>query len=110
VPLISGQVIRLLDTRLHPGRLKRHICVCPQRRLFLRINTEPHWPPHHRLHHDRNREILDWDSYVELHQLHRFPQAEIARATLIGRMSRSEARELAWSASRAPTSGTNSAV
>ena len=100
-------MLRILDQGVDPPGFKRHICICAERRLFLRINSHPRWQPHHLLRH-RVNPFLDWDSYVELRQLCRFRESDIRAALTradnpLGRLSRAEANELAWSVSRAET-------
>ena len=106
--LLPGHVIRVFDPNTTPPKPKRVICICPQRRLFLRINSNPLWPPQHRLDVSKNNAILDHDSYVELGKLWRFSESDLERAfrradAFIGRMSKLEALALAWSAQRAET-------
>jgi hypothetical protein len=101
-------VIRLRDSQTRPPQTKRHICICPTRRLFLRINTEDHWHPSHELAFSRNSQFLEYTSFVELRQLCRFSMAELRDALArpenpIGRLTTCEANALAWSAGRAET-------
>lgn len=93
-------VIRVWDRHTHPNKWKRHICVCPTKQLFLRINSDPIFPPHHFLPKVSNP-FLDHDSYVELQGLVRHFAYEIGRSEHLGRMSIHEARmlvEAAWKA------------
>jgi hypothetical protein len=106
--LLPGHVIRLRDSLTRPPQTKRHICICPERRLFLRINTEDHWHPSHTLDYAANSAFLDYTSFVELRQLCRFSirelQAALARPeNPLGRLTQPEALALAWSARRAET-------
>lgn len=106
--LLPGHVIKITDPwTAPPKQIKRHVCVCPERRLFLRINSSPLWPPFHRLSAVRNPGLIDWDSFVELRQLFRFPFDEVRRAITrqenpLGRMSEEEANALAWAARQSP--------
>lgn len=54
-----------------------------------------------------NPGLLDWDSYVELRQLVRFPHDDVKRAiaqpgSILGRLSPDEARAVAWTARQCP--------
>jgi hypothetical protein len=69
--LLCGHVIRLLDTDIMPTKIKRHICVYPRERLFLRLNTTALWRPHLRVRFAANANVFDHDSYVELRQVYR---------------------------------------
>lgn len=106
--LLAGHVVRISDRQTNPpNQIKRHLCVHPARRLFLRINTNSYWPTCHLLEVRNNPGILDWDSYVELHQLCRFGPDEVSRAlarhdAVLGRMSASEANAVAWAARHSP--------
>jgi hypothetical protein len=101
--LSAGLVIRIPDPRVRPkNKPKWHICVCPQRRLFLRINSSPLWQPYHAISAAKNA-FLDHDSHVELTALHFFTESELRQATAIGRMSKDEAQALAQAAQGAIT-------
>lgn len=101
--LISGSVIALPDPRVRPRkRLKWHICVCPDRRLFLRINSRPLWPPHHLIKASKNP-FLEHDSYVELTSLHFFTESELRGATKVGEMPSLERALVADAAQEAET-------
>lgn len=101
--LLAGLVIRVPDQRVNPrGKPKWHICVCPERRLFLRINSKPLWPPHHPILSSKNA-FLDHDSHVELTQLHFFAESELRKAERVGEMTQAEARLLAKAAQDAVT-------
>jgi len=95
-------VVRLWDRYTSPNKYKLHICVCDQRQLFLRINSDPAFPPVHPLS-QRNNPFLHHDSYVELQQLVRHMGEEIRAAERIGRISQSETRALIAAANEAPT-------
>jgi hypothetical protein len=76
--VVPGTVIAFADSYLG-GRQKWQVCVCPQRRLFLRINHRPIWRPHFLL----TRAEHPWlrrDSYVELRVLFRFDGRAVERA------------------------------
>lgn len=78
--LRPGTVIVIADPYLTPpGRQKWQICVCPRRRLFLRINSSPRWAPHYRLLRTENP-WLRRDSFVELRQLLTFERPLIDKA------------------------------
>lgn len=105
--LLTGHVIRITDRWTNPPQVKRHICIVPQRRLFLRINSQALWPPCHLLRAADNPGLLEWNSYVELRQLVRFFPDDVKRAVahpgaILGRLSPSEANALAWAARRCP--------
>jgi len=100
-------VIKLFDKQLRSPSWKLLICVCPRRRLFLRINSRPLWNPHHRLRQSENT-FLSWDSYVELRELVRVPPNELRQALArqenpIGMMDEREARATAFAAQQAST-------
>lgn len=101
--LFAGQVIRIPDPNVRPrNKPKWHICVCPARRFFLRINSSPQWQPWHPIE-SANNDFLDHDSYVELLELHHFTEAALGVAIEIGRMSASEMDALAAAAVRCAT-------
>jgi hypothetical protein len=100
--LMAGMVIRVPDPRTRPKKPKWHICVCPSRRLFLRINSSPLWRPFHQIHQADNG-WLDHDSHVELTQLHFFTESELKRAVKIGQMSAKEGDALSKAAQLATT-------
>jgi hypothetical protein len=87
-------VVRIYDRFTRPSKPKRHICVCDQRQLFLRINSEPIYHPHHKILLADNRPFLTHDSYVELQQLLRHVADDIVQAEYLGSMSMNEARKL----------------
>ena len=96
--LVPGLVIAIADGRVRPRhRRKWHICVSPEQRLFLRINSKPLWPPSHPIKAEQNS-FLEHDSYVELTTLHFFPESELRRATRVGQMSEIEQTNLAYAA------------
>jgi hypothetical protein len=105
--LIVGQVVEVFDQWTRPQKPKWHICVCPIRLLFLRINSQPIWQPAYPLLKALNP-FLDHDSYVELRQLLHFTPSEIATALQnpknpLGRLTRAQARDLATAARAAKT-------
>jgi hypothetical protein len=87
----AGDVLRVWDHLTHPPKTKRHICVSPEEQLFLRINSEPAFPPHALLRADQSS-FLEHDSYVELQQLHRLLAYHIEGAELLGRLSETQKR------------------
>lgn len=107
MPLRCRDVIKLFDKQLRSPNWKWLICVCPQRRLFLRINSQPFWRPHFKLRR-RDNQFLNWDSYVELRELVRVSVPDL-RQTLakpesrIGVITEAVARELAFAAQQAST-------
>ena len=106
--LVSGDVIQVFDRRTDPRKIKRNICICPRRRLFLRINSKPYWQPHHRLLAAESRSFLDEDSFVELRMLLTFSNSELDEALRrpgnpLGRLSRDQAKGLAFAARKAET-------
>jgi hypothetical protein len=99
--LRAGLVIAVPDPKVQPrNRRKWHICVCPEARLFLRINSKPLWPPWHFLQAGDNA-FLRHDSYVELTELHFFADGHTAAE--IGQLTANEARKLAEAARWAVT-------
>jgi len=101
--LTIGMVIVVADQRVRPrGKPKWHLCVCPERRLFLRINSRPLWPPWHFIEADKNP-FLDHDSFVELTALHFFAESELRAARKIGEMPTGEQIEVALAAQSAET-------
>jgi hypothetical protein len=84
--LVPGDVIRLWDRFTRPAKEKRHLCVCPEKRLFLGINSRPTFPPHLLLRVEETS-FLDHDSYLQLQQLARHYQAEIDAADYLGRVT-----------------------
>ncbi len=106
--LRPGHVIRLLDEGTRPEKIKRHICVCPERRLFLRINSQPLYRPHHEIDEHTCPGIVDHKSYVELRALYRHSRMSLQRDWArpdnpIGIISGSVAYAIATAADRADT-------
>ena len=97
------EVVRIFDRFTRPNKAKRHICICDQLQLFLRINSESIYPPAHRILRANNSSFLTHDSYVELTQLVRHVADDIARAEHLGTMSMNEARKLVAAAEKAVT-------
>lgn len=105
--LYPGDVIRIFDPTVTPPKPKRVICVCPDRRLFLRINTRPLWRPHLLLRQTENA-FLEHDSYLELNQLLLFTRSTIEqavanRANLLGEVSNGVVVQIVRAAWRAKT-------
>ena len=101
--LSRGLVIVVPDPRVRPkNRLKWHICVSPERRLFLRINSKPKWAPYHFIRAAKNP-FLERDSYVELISLFFFSESELRAAKRIGEMPPPEQLALADAAQEAVT-------
>ena len=101
--LEPGLVIALPDPRTRPkNKQKWHICVCPEKRLFLRINSKPLWPPWHLLPAARNV-FLNHNSYVELASLHFFTESELRRAKKVGALTGPQQLALADTALTAET-------
>jgi hypothetical protein len=78
------------------------ICVAPERQLFLRINSEPKFKPHHLLRQNEST-FLDHDSYVELRQLIRLYAHDMQQCEILGRLSETQARSLVIVASGCAT-------
>jgi hypothetical protein len=95
-------VLRIWDRHTSPNKLKRHICICPARQLFLRVNSRPLFKPNHLLRKAHNS-FLDYDSYVELQQLIRHFAYEIQEAEYLGHLGTSEAQLLCASVRDAVT-------
>jgi len=89
----SGDVIRVWDHLTRPPKLKWHVCVCPEKLLFFRINSRPYFPPH-LLIRASEAEFLDHDSYVELGQLIQLRVDPVERAELLGFLSREQKRSI----------------
>ena len=104
----AGDVIRIFDRETERPQHKRHICICIQRRLLLRINTDSYWKPRHRILLKDNPVILDYDSWVELRQLYKAPVSDWQDAQRradnpLGRLSPMEATKIAVAARAAAT-------
>jgi len=96
-----GSVYATPDPYVTPrNRIKWHICICPRAKLFLRINSNPVWPPWHMLD-EATSTFLDHDSYVELAQLHFLPDAHESEE--IGSLTLTEVAALAMAAMEVPT-------
>lgn len=85
----AGDVVRVWDRLVRPPNFKIHICVWPERQLFLRINSEANWPPHLLLK-ARDSSFLNHDSYVELQQFISLRLTDIDEAELLGHLSREQ--------------------
>ena len=96
-------VIRIFDRFTRPNKVKRHLCVCDQLQLFLRINSEAIYPPCHPLLQADNPSFLTHDSFVELQQLVRHVADDIAEAQYLGAMNMNEARKVVAAAEQAET-------
>jgi hypothetical protein len=93
---VARDVVRAWDPHTDPPKWKWHICVCPRRRLFLRINSEAIFRPCHPIARSLN-DFLEHDSYVELQSMVRLT----GRTEHLGRMSLAQARglvEAVWEA------------
>jgi hypothetical protein len=95
-------VLRIWDLYTSPNKPKLHICVCDERQLFLRINSEAVFPPTHPLS-KKNNPFLHHDSHVELQQLVRHMSYEVSRAEHVGKLSRDEAIALVEAVQQART-------
>ncbi|MFC3691301.1 hypothetical protein [Chenggangzhangella methanolivorans] len=104
--LRPGDVVRIWDRSTTPEKVKRHICVCPEAQLFLRINSKAYWPPYHVLYADEC-DFLDHDSYVELQQLWHHVRSEVRSVEIIGRLTSRQTDALCESAAAAPTLNAN---
>jgi hypothetical protein len=96
-------VIRIFDRFTRPNKPKLHLCVCDERQLFLRINSEAIFPPCHPISRADNRSFLTHDSFIELQQLVRHVADDIAQAEYLGVMSLNEARKVVAAAELAET-------
>lgn len=88
-----GDVVRVWDRGTRPPKHKRLICICPERRMFFRINSRALFPPHLLLRAD-GADFLDHDSYVELQQLLKPFELELEQAELLGRLTPTHVRLL----------------
>lgn len=86
-------VLRIYDRFTSPNKPKLHICVCPDKQLFLRINSDPVFQPAHPIAKAKNV-FLDHNSYVELRYLVYHYNDDIRDAEHLGRMSKPEAKAL----------------
>jgi hypothetical protein len=99
MPLRPGDVIRVLDRQTNPSKFKRLICIAPEKQLFLRINSEPKFRPHHPIL-EIESDFLEHDSYVELRQLIRPYAYDIQQAEPLGRLSPEQAASLVEAANQ----------
>lgn len=68
-----GDVVRAHDHTLRAPKAKRLICVCPERSLFLRINSAAHFPPHLAIQ-PAECDFIEHLSYIELaHMVYAHP-------------------------------------
>ena len=81
------------DHTTHPPKPKRHICVCPEKQLFFRINSDPTFPPHLPIRAD-NADFLEHDSYIELMQLVRLQGYHIQQAERLGTLTMTHKRAI----------------
>lgn len=95
-------VLRIWDRYTRPKKFKYHICICPDRQFFLRINSEPIFQPAHPIAKVTNP-FLHHDSFVELQQLVRHWHDDIRNAEYIGRITKPEAKALNKAAQEAKT-------
>ena len=100
--LRPGDVILVLDRQVRPPKHKLLICVDREKQHFLRINSKPRWRPHHALAASESP-FLNHDSFGELRQLVRPYAYEIEQADPLGRLSASQASNLAKAAQKAET-------
>lgn len=96
-------VIRIFDRLVRPNKPKRHLCICDQLQLFLRINSEAIYQPCHPIRRADNISFLTHDSFIELQQLIRHIADDIVQAELLGTMSMNEARKVVAAAEQAVT-------
>lgn len=103
ITLARGLVIAIPDPRVRPkNKPKWHLCVCPEKRLFLRINSKDLWRPAHPIKAAKNP-FLDHDSFVELRSLHFFTESELRSAKLVGEMPTTQQLSVADAAQEAET-------
>jgi hypothetical protein len=95
-------VLRIWDRYTRPKKFKFHICISPDRQLFLRINSDLLFQPAHPISKAANN-FLHHDSYVELQQLVFHMNDDIRNAEAIGRLSKAEAKALNDAAQQAKT-------
>jgi hypothetical protein len=95
-------VVEIWDRHTRPPKSKWHICVCDQRQLFLRINSDPVYQPAHPIL-AANNSFLHHDSFVEVQQLVRHIADDIVQARHLGVLSMQEARNLVAAAGKAAT-------
>lgn len=101
MPIAAGDVYRLWDRFTRPPKQKRALCVCPERRLFLRINSRPTFPPHLLVRADE-ADFLDHDSFLELQRLVRYYESDVSAATRLGRVTETLARRICLAADASP--------
>ena len=102
--IAPGVIVRLHDNATYPEKLKRHVCVCVERRIFLRINSDqPRLGAFFLVRPERCGGGIDHESYVELDNPHR-PSAKVMRdAVCLGRMQPSACLDLALAVRTAAT-------
>jgi hypothetical protein len=96
------EVWRIWDRYTSPNKRKLHVCICSDRQLFLRINSEPIFESAYPLAKAKNA-FLHHDSYVELQQLVRHWSDDIRAGEYIGRVTKAEAKALTEAAQQAKT-------
>jgi hypothetical protein len=89
--MFPREVLRIHDRLTRPPKPKRVICVCDEWRLFLRLNSQPLWPPQHAIF-AVNNPFLDHDSFVELSNLIQYAEEDCNEADSLGRLSQREAQ------------------
>lgn len=90
------------DRFTRPEKKKIHICICPEKQYFFRINSKPAYMPVYPLEASRC-DFLDHDSFVELNGLVRNSRVDLVGARSLGRLSATVAAELDLAAQLAET-------
>ena len=109
LPLQPGDVIAVFDGTTRPPKTKRLVCVVAADGWFLRINSNPHFRPHHPLDAVQNPGCLDHDSFVELRGVLELDLGWLAdamhrrEASILGRICAAAANDLAVAVEAAPT-------
>jgi hypothetical protein len=84
--LRPGDVIRAWDRKTIPEKHKRHLCVCLEQQLFLRINSRLVFLPAFQLL-EMECDFIQHDSWLELTQMTRLHGPDIRDSELLGRLS-----------------------
>lgn len=98
--LRPGDVVAVYDATVRPPKTKRLLCVAVAEGWFLRINTNPHFRPHHLIAVADNAACLDHDSFVELRGVLDWDMDALAEmlerreAAILGRIGALTARSL----------------
>jgi len=93
IALRPGDVIRVWDRGTNPEKQKRHICICPERQMFFRINSRLVFTPAFQLR-EEDCAFVEHDSWVELTQMVRGHGPDIRQSEHLGRLTEAVATGL----------------